>query len=131
MENRITISVPIYDPGQDSYVPILRVPTGHVYSIEAAYACADRAHGASTADYYMINLLNGGTAGTATTAISGTAGGTAGWAANTPKAMTPISGSGDLTAGQWLVASYQETGTAAPGIVTLSIELVDGIGAYA
>jgi hypothetical protein len=131
LENRHVVSVVIADPAADRKVNILRVPTGHTYTIEKAYAVADRVRAADATDYYSVSLENGGTAGTGTTAIGGTAGGTAGWVANTPQEITITSGSGDLTAGQWLNASYDEEGTVAPGNLTVCIEFVDGIGSKA
>lgn len=131
MENRIVQSFVVYDPGQDAKIPLLRVPDDHVYTIEDAYISTDRTLAGSTADWFYGILLNGGTAQTATTAISGTAGSTAGWTANTPVQSAIVSGSGDLTANQWLVFSYQETGTVAPGVIVVTVEYVDGIGSKA
>lgn len=131
MENRHVDTFTIYDPGQDAKVALLRVPEDHVYTVEKAYVTAERAINASTANYVDVNLLNGGTAGNGTTNIGSTVGGTAGWAANTPKEITITSGSGDLTAGQWLVANYAETGTVAPGVLSMTVEWVDGIGSKA
>jgi len=131
LENRHVVSVNIYDPGQDARVNLLRVPDRHTYTVEKVYAVTERAISASTANYVEINLENGGADGTAQTVIGGTAGGTPGWVAQTPQELTITAGSGDLTAGQWLVANYAETGTVAPGVITISVELVDGIGSKA
>jgi hypothetical protein len=60
-----------------------------------------------------LALKNAGTAGTSTTAISGTAGGTAGWVANTPETFSLTAGSEDFEAGQWLAVRYDEDGTVA------------------
>lgn len=130
MENRHVLSVAIYDPGQDAVVPVFRVPTDHVYTVEAAYATVDRTTAAATA-YFTGQLLNGGTAGTATTAISAACGGSLGWTANVPKEMAITDGSGDLTAGQWLVYKHDETFAVTPGVVTVTVEFVDGIGSTA
>lgn len=131
MEARYVLPAVIYDPGQDTSINLMHVPADHVYTIEGAYAVVDRTMAASGTEYFSVQLLNGGTAGTGTTAISDEVGGTAGWTANTPKAITVTSGSGDLTAGQWLVCKYAETGTIAPGVIALSIEFVDGVGSKA
>jgi hypothetical protein len=130
MDTKRVLTAVIYDPGADARINLLRVPTGHQYTIEAAYAVASLAINASTANYVDVSLENGDTAGTAQTAIGGTAGGTAGWAANTPKEITITSGSGKLTAGQWLNVNYAETGTVAPQLVVV-VEYVDGIGSKA
>lgn len=131
MENRKILTAVIYDPGQDAKVNLMRVPDDHTYTIEKVYAVADRTLAGATDNYFSVNLANGGTAGTGTDTIGSTAGGTEGWTANTPKEITITSGSGDLTAGQWLVANYAETGSVAPGVISLSIEYVDGIGSTA
>jgi len=121
----------IYDPGQDARVNVLKVPTNHTYTIEAAVAVLDRDLAASTANYVEVSLENAGAAGTAQTVIGGTAGGTAGWTGQTPKAISITSGSGDLTAGQYLAVNYAETGAVAPGVLTVIVEYVDGVGANA
>lgn len=128
---RITIPVNITDPGADKRIPILRCPTGEVWTVESAKIVPDTTSNASTADYWQANLENGGTAGTAQTVISGTAGGTAGWAANTPKDLPIVAGAGDLTAGQYLNLNYDEEGSAAPGRITVFLEVVQGIGSKA
>lgn len=130
MENRHVVTAVIYDPGADAKVNVLRVPDRHQYTIEKAYVVATLAVGASGSNYVDVSLENGGTDGTAATAIGGTAGGTAGWAANTPKEITITAGLGKLAAGEWLVVNYAETGTVAPQL-TVVVEYVDGIGSKA
>ena len=131
IENRHVLNVAIYDPGQDAKVPLLRVPDKHVFTIEKVFLATERTTAAHGTNYFAINLLNGGTAGTAATNIGGTAGGTGGWTANTAKEITVTSGLGDLAAGEWLVANYNENGTVAPGVIAAVIEYVDGIGSKA
>lgn len=130
-EAKQLVSVQFVDPGADKLIAALRVPTGHQYTIEKAYAVLDTTLAANTANYVNISLENGGTAGTGTTAMGGTAGGTAGWTANTPQEISITAGSGKLTAGQWLNVSYDEEGTVAPGRFSVVIEYVDGIGSNA
>lgn len=130
MINRKVFSVTIYDPGQDATVAILRVPDDHTYTIEKAYATVDRTTAAATA-FFTEQLLNAATSGTAATAITNAVGGSLGWVANVPKEMTVVSGSGDLTAGQWLKVKHDETFAVTPGVVTVTIEYVDGIGSKA
>jgi hypothetical protein len=118
------------DPAADKYIPILRAPADSVITIESGAVCADTTMAADGTNFYTVALLNGGTAGTCTTAISDTVGNeTVAWTANTPKALTVVDGSGKLAAGEWLVAKYDETLTCAPGRVTVSIEFVAGLGA--
>lgn len=131
MINRHVLSVQLPDGAGDRKYAVGRVPDDHNWTIEKVYAVADRTTAASTADYFQCCLHNGGTAGTGTTLMGGTAGGTAGWVANTPQEITITAGSGKLTAGQWLNVSYDEEGTVAPGTITVSIEYVDGIGSKA
>jgi len=136
MENREVKTVAIYYPGQDAVVPLFKVPADHVYTVEAAYATDDRATAADAANYWTLKLLNGDTDQSGTDAISDEIGGAAGWEANTPVAFTITSGSGDLSAGQWLMAKFDETidgigGAVAPGLIVVTIEYVDGIGSKA
>lgn len=131
MINRHVATIAVMDPGQDSAIPIFRVPSDHVYTIERVFAQADRTLAAGTTNYFSVQLLNGGTAGTGTTAIASAIGGTVGWTANTPQEGTVTDGSGDLTEGQWLVAKYDETGSVTPGVVSVTVEYLDGIGANA
>lgn len=128
---RITIPVNITDPGADKRVPLLRCPSNEVWTVESAVIVPDTTSNASTADYWKASLENGGAAGTAQTVISGTAGGTAGWTANTPKTLTITAGAGDLTDGQYLNLNYDEEGTCAPGRFTVFLEVVTGIGSKA
>ena len=136
-ERRITLSIPIFDPGQDSRINILKVPAHHTYTVENAEIVVDRAINASTANYVEFNLENAGTSGTAQSAISDTIGGTAAvgtapaWAAQTPKSLTIVAGSGDLAAGEYLALNYSETGTIGNQVITVLLDLVDGVGANA
>ena len=125
------LSVVIPDSAGDGNFTLLRVPAGRQYTIEDCYVASQIDVAASTANYAQVNLLNGGVAGTGTTVLSGTAGGTAGWALNVAKQALPIAGSAKLTAGQFLVAKYDEEGTVAPGSMTIIVDYVDGIGSKA
>lgn len=131
MFGKFILSVNITDPGADKKVPLLRVPDDEVYTIEDCHIVPDTTLAASTADYYQCSLENGGTAGNGTTVMSGTAGGTAGWTANTPKQAAITEGSGKLTAGQYLNLNYDEAGTIAPGRFTVCLAIVAGKGAKA
>ncbi len=88
-------------------VPIVLAPFGGM-TLVAAYVGAQTAVAAGTVNYATLTLINGGTAGTATTAI-GTAGGTAGVTV-APTAYTLNSAAKELTAGQYLIAKLAETG---------------------
>lgn len=133
MIHREILTVPIYDPGQDALIPLLKVPEDHVYTVEKATVTVDRAVAADEDELFAAALLNGGTDQTGTTAISDTIGGAGGWEANTPVSFAITAGAGDLTAGQWLLFKYDETVTEgiAPGLIVVSVEYVDGIGSKA
>lgn len=129
--DRIPIVVQITDPGADKRIPLLRVPAGHVYTVERCDIVPDTTVAASTADYWQASLENAGTSGTAQTNIGGTAGGTAGWTLNTPQNLSITSGSGDLAEGEYLNLKYNEEGTIAPGRFTVFLEVTDGVGSKA
>lgn len=129
--DRRILSVVIGDPGADSIFPLMRVPTGHQYTIEDAYASMEDDLAASTADFVDIGLYNAGTDGLQTDSIATAAGGTPGWSKNVAKQIAITDGSGKLTAGQWLACNYAETGTVTLPFVTIVVEYVDGIGANA
>jgi hypothetical protein len=122
------VSQCVLDPAADLKFAVLRAPSEHAITVERAYAVVSKTIAASTANYIGVSLINGGTAGTATTVISGTAFGTAGAVAYTPGAVTITDGSGKLTAGQYLMVNYDETGTVDPDAVQIIVEYVDGVG---
>jgi hypothetical protein len=109
-----------YDPAADDDIAIWRAP--FACEIRSAYATPSNAVNGSTANYFDLALYNGGTSGTALTAISGTIGGTAAWAALTPTAFTISAGA--LTAGQLVKLRYNEegTGTFTQMIVQLDVQ---------
>jgi len=106
VRHSVTVSLD-FDPAADDVLALWRAPKA--CTIKGAYAVCHNAVAANTANYFSLNLLNGGSAGTATTAIGGTVGGTAGWAALTSKTL--ISSDVSLAAGDWVVANYDEEGT--------------------
>jgi len=130
LAHRKVASVCVLDPGADLNFPVMIVPadSGGV-TIEKGWAIVSKAITASTANYIEVSLMNAGTAGTGTTNIGGTAAGTAGITAYVPNAITITAGSGRLTAGQVLMAKYDETGTVDPDAVSVIVEYVDGVGA--
>lgn len=110
----------------DFTIPALIAPYGGV-TITGVTAISSTTLNASTADYFNLVLLNGGTTGTATAAI-GTAGGTAGWTAATAKAFSLNTSADELTEGQILMVKYDETGTVAVADVTVIVQYVHGKG---
>ena len=131
MINRKVQTVVVGDPGADAKIPLLKVPDDHAYTIEKAYVTFPIALAAHADNHVTFSLLNGKTDQSGADAISDAVGGAEGWAANTPKPLTITAGSGMLTAGQWLMAKYDEAGTVAPGPMAITIEYVDGVGATA
>lgn len=111
----------------DEKFPVLMAPASHKVTIEKATMILNDDISGSTASYATYVLLNGGTAGTATTAI-GTAGGTAGFTQYVPEAFTLADGSGQLDEGEVLVLSMDITGSVTAPDATLVIEYVDGLG---
>ena len=125
--NTKVLSIPITGGTADLSLPLFPAPFGGI-TVTGAYVTLAGAVAANGSNYVTCNLLNGGTAGTATAAI-GTVGGTAGWSAGVPKAFDLNTAADELTAGQWLVAKYDVTGTVtAPGDVVFTVVYVDGKG---
>lgn len=113
----------------DASLPLFPAPFGGM-TIVNAWAVTQDAVAANGSVYLDVQLINGGTSGTATTAIgTAAAAGTAGWAAATPKAITLNTALDELTVGQWLVAKYDITGAVtAPGNVRFVVHYVNGKG---
>ena len=120
--NLKTLTIPFnYDPTADDDLYVFKAPQQMII-VSASFAC-NNAVAASTANYFDLALYNGGTAGTATTAIAGTIGGTAGWSALTPKDFTISNGT--VTANQIVYLRYNEegTGTVTAGVLQVNYRL--------
>jgi hypothetical protein len=119
-----------YDPAADDDIPVFRAP--HRLTIKNSYFTITNTLAASTANYFTLQLLNGGTAGTATDAVSSVTGGTPasgtapGWTALTPTALTVTDGT--VEAGELLVLRYDETGTGTFTSGFLQLDYVNGVG---
>lgn len=96
-----------YDPAADDDIALWRAPFDCI--IRSAYATPSNDVNGSTANYFNLALYNGGTSGTALTAIAGTIGGTTAWTGLAPAAFTVSAGT--LTAGQLVKLRYNEEGT--------------------
>lgn len=116
------------DPAADQTYPVWRAPLA--CEIRSAYATVVDDVAASTANYFTVQLLNGGSAGTATTTISDAIGGTPGWTGLTPKAFSLTSGSEQLAAGDVLTVKYDETGTGTFGHMIIQADIVYGEATY-
>lgn len=118
------------DPAADTTWPFFRVSDRHVQvEILRAWVSSDTALSAGTSNGRELNLVNMGTAGTATTVISTVAGSATGgtyaaWTANTPVTLTVSAGT--LLKNQYLGLQYNETGTDAPKNMTVHVEYVVG-----
>ena len=120
--SQITFPVTVllgYDPAADDVIPLFRAEKKG--TLESAYAIKTNVLNASTANYFSLNLLNGGSAGTATTAVGSTIGGSAGWTALLPVSFG-VSNS-EFAAGDVFVLNYDEegTGTFASMVVQLNV----------
>ena len=113
-----------YDPAADEVIPIWRAPKA--CEIKGAYVTMVNDVAASTADYFSLVLRNGGAAGTATTAISNTLGGTAGWTGLSPTAFTVTSTGKNLSAGDLVEIVYDETGTGTFTQMIVQLDVVYG-----
>lgn len=105
------------DPAADDAIALWVAPMA--CEILNAKVMVTNAVNGSTANYFDLALLNGGSAGTATTEIGGTIGGTGGWSALTPVSFT-IS-DGELASGDVVVLKYNEEGTGT--FVSMSVQL--------
>lgn len=127
-----SVTVHVGDPTTDAAIPIWCVPS-EVSKVEIlrAWVVPHITLAAGTANYYQVGLVNGGTAGDGTAVMAAQIGGTAaggtapGWTVATLYPLT-IGGDGTLTAGQWLVVDYDETGTVAHPL-SVHFEYVHGV----
>lgn len=108
-----------HDPAADDVIPVWRAPLAA--EIKSAYWINQNAVAANGSVYFDVALYNGGTAGTATTLISGTIGGTAGWTALLPVAF--VVSAPNLAAGEVVTVKYNEntTGTFTAAMVQLDV----------
>jgi len=111
-----------FDPAADDVIPVFIAPAA--CELEGAKVIVTNAVNGSTANYFDLALLNGGSAGTATTQIGGTIGGTAGWTALLPVAFTISDGT--LAAGDVVTVKYNEEGTGTFASMLVQLDFVLG-----
>jgi hypothetical protein len=111
-----------HDPAADDDIPVWIAPLA--CEIVAAKVTVTNAVNGSTANYFDLALYNGGTAGTALTAIAGTIGGTAGWSALVPVSFTVSNGT--VAAGELVKVRYNEEGTGTFGSMAVQLDYVVG-----
>lgn len=106
-------------------LPILLAPFGGA-TIKSAKIATSSAVTADGTNYVTVTLLDGGAAGTATTAI-GTAGGTTGITA-APAAFSLNTSLDELDAGDYLMANIVKSGTITERDFSIIVEWVHGKG---
>lgn len=111
-----------WDPAADDDLPIWVAPLA--CEITGAKVVTTNVVNGSTANYFDLALYNGGTAGTALTAIAGTIGGTAGWTALTPVSFTITNGT--VAAGELVKVRYNEEGTGTFQAMIVQLDYVIG-----
>lgn len=111
-----------FDPAADDVIPVFVAPLA--CEIESAKVIVTNVVNGSTANYFDLALLNGGSAGTATTQIGGTIGGTAGWTALLPVSFTVSEGA--LAAGDVVALKYNEEGTGTFASMLVQLDYVLG-----
>jgi hypothetical protein len=114
-----------WDPAGDDVITLWRAPKA--CELVRAQLTMPNAVSGSTANYFAAHLLNSGSAGTATTVMSGTIGGTAGWSALTPVTFTSVEGT--LAEGDIVALSYNEEGTSTIQSGIIQLDYVLGLGA--
>lgn len=125
---RESVTVFFLDPGADEKLPIFVAPSDHSITIEKVTFVITATIAASVTKFVDLSCENGGTAGTATVNMGGTAGGTLGWTDMVPQSLVPADGSGRLLAGEVLIVDYAETGAVAPTGISVTVEYVHGLG---
>lgn len=113
-----------HDPGADDDIVVFQAR--QKMTITGASWTNSNAVAANTANYFNIALYNGGTAGTAEVAMSGTVGGTAGWAAKTPVEIDITEG--EVEEDEVVYLRYNEEGTGTFGHAILTLQYVFGEG---
>lgn len=106
-----------------TFFPVLRAPYGGL-TVKGAWIGANAAVAANGSNYVTLNLMDAGTAGTATTSI-GTAGGTAGVTV-APAAFTVSTN--NLDAGDYLNLKVGKIGSITENEFSVIIEWVRGQG---
>lgn len=111
----------------DARVPILVAPFGGA-TVKNVWGISDGAISAHASNYITGTVYNGGTVGTATTAVAAGPGTATGWSADTKTAFTVTTANANLAAGEMLVIAWDYNGTVAPINLTAIVEWVQGQG---
>lgn len=111
------------DQTADEILHIMKAPFGGM-TVQAAYAIADATFDADGSNHFTVSLIDGGASGTGTTSMGSVGGASVDWTADTAKALT-MTQTG-LDEGDWLSVQYDETGTVAPGELTIVVHWTQG-----
>lgn len=93
-------------------------------TILRAYFIADATFNADGSNYFSVSITDGGATGVGTTDIGVWGGASADTVALTENAIVMTTDSVDGS--DWIMISYDETGTVAPGNITVCIEWTAG-----
>jgi hypothetical protein len=112
------------DPAADEQIAVFVAPKR--CTIIGASATTANAVAGSETNYFSVNLVNKGTAGSGTAELATAIGGTAGWAALVPQTWTIDTDNDTVAAGEVIALDYDEEGTGTYGIMTVQIDYVLG-----
>lgn len=104
-------------------IPGFRAPAVGA-TILRAVAIADATFDADGSNHFTVSIIDGGADGTGTTSMGSAGGASVDWTADTEKELTLTSDSVD--GDDWIHIQYAETGTVAPGNITVCIEWTHG-----
>ena len=121
--NTQVLHVRFPDEGGADIIPAIKAPSTGI-TVLNAYVIADTTFDADGSNYYAVNLIDGGQTGTGTTSMGGAGGASVDFTADTEAAMT-LTQTG-LDGGDWLHVQYTETGTVAPGNISVCVHYVIG-----
>lgn len=116
-----TITFP--DQAGDDVIPGFRAPAVGA-TILRAVMIPDATFDADASNYYTVSILDGGADGTGTTSMGSVGGASVDFTADTEAELTMTSDAVD--GDDWIHVKYDETGTVAPGNITVCIEWTAG-----
>ena len=116
-----TVSFP--DQAGADVIPGFRAPAVGA-TILRAVIIPDATFDADGSNHYTVTLIDGGATGIGTDVLATVGGASVDYVADTEKEMTISSDSVDGS--DWIHVSYAETGTVAPGNITVCIEWTAG-----
>ena len=93
-------------------------------TILSAYCISDATFDADGSNHYTVSIIDGGATGVGTTSMGSFGGASVDTVADTQNTITMTTDSVD--GGDWIHVSYAETGTVAPGNITVVIEWTAG-----